>query len=1796
MAETIPQPDTPPKEDALDQGAYDVIRGRLDAHADDLRARLATLNTARKDVFGAIPFELQSTDRITTAHNCIPRDIVAFGGHFVMGFNVHFGLKSTMDVGDVFAIYRFEDGAFHEEGLDLLADPAFQKDFTDLFRFYKNATFAKFFRKDQFVYMKFHIGSGSVRDPDDFKAFKWAIESDRLAYLGNRSDHEVRYPPQHDFNWTRATRDMQSQGAFPHYNIEDLCFVETTGGDLTIKVEDSTDTGQGLYAEPVDDPDQGLDDAEVYYVVEGPLVLLRIRPYQEQAWRHFVFNSKLQEVVRADGMADAAMLLPEDHGLMLADGVYLATGKRQFFSTVPSGLVFDRRIASPNGEDFAYVFYQRHSGLYVILAYNLIAQEVQTPILAHGYALPGGATGDGRLVFFKTGDDPTPQKHHAVQIWQTPFVGPDRTPDTASDSRLFQIGNRDVVRGMAECAQVLDLVGRRDLYSDLYVDLVRTTSDLLDTYFWLGEDDAANVAEPLAAIRDAAQAAVGEYEKVTRQKRDTQRQVDGLAQETTDTVRKNAARVYRSIADFVDALGLLRGLRGRVIGLRELRYVDEAVVNGLETQLADQTEVVSQKTVAFLLEPGSLDPYRAAAAAHDAAVPGLVKAADAEERSELLGQTGTELEMLIDVVGNLKIDDATERTQVVDDISAIFALLNATRSRLRSKQQELGKSEGVAEFGSQLKLLNQSVANYLDLSDTPEKTDAYLTKLMVQLEELEGRFAEFDDFVLELTEKREEVYTAFENRKLALVEKRNQRADKLGQAATRILKGIRSRAEAMDDVAEINAYFAGDLMIDKVRDLVAQLEELDDAVRVGDIRSRLKSTKEDAVRQLKDRIDLQGGGKDTIRFGRHGFAINVQPVDLTAVVRDDTQTLHLTGTQFFEPLHDERLNAARDVWDQTLVSETDDVYRAEYLAYKMLTDGVAARDTNISREGEPSGEPASQVPRGSAEASPSQKNSPSLLTAVQKYMAPRYAEGYVKGVHDHDAALYLGALVELRGSLQLLRFPGPARVLARLWWTAGTDEPTRNAWSARLSGFGAVARVFPQQDEQAAYIAELTAAIRAFASAHDFLDPELADDAGTYLFHELRNPADGFVVSPAADALYTAFHAYLEEQAATLTFRDGVHPVDDSLARHRILTDWAAAFVAARGNANEAESTDELAALLAHDKHTDFAARVHPVAPRRQITGLLGDHPRIENGEAGLNYPAFVARLRRFTQQRVPRFEAFQHTKHAVLDDARHAMRLEEFTPKVLTSFVRNRLLDEVFLPLIGDNLAKQIGTAGADTRTDRMGLLLLISPPGYGKTTLMEYVCNRLGMIFMKINGPAIGHHVTSIDPAEATNAAAREELEKLNLAFEMGDNVMIYVDDIQHTNPEFLQKFISLCDAQRRIEGVYKGRSKTYHLRGRRVAVVMAGNPYTESGEAFRIPDMLSNRADTYNLGDIIGSHADAFKMSYLENALTSNPALNPLATASRDDIHTVIRMAETDSREGIELEGNFPTDALDELVDVIQKLIVVRDVILNVNLQYIASAGQDDAYRTEPPFLLQGSYRNMNRIAEKVSSVMNDDELRGLIESTYEQDAQTLTTGAEANLLKFRELMGWMTDDEAKRWDDIKAAFVRHNAVSALGGDTTAAAIAQLTGVNQQLAKLVASSEKLAAPNVPSGTDVPSVVPPQEGMLTIADTLTTATDRLIAHLADARAREASVPEQSPPATGPLETTPREIRVINKIPDTFLYVMKEQFGIMQAWMEPFAKVNARQDQQLNELGESLKEIIGRYGKVIERLEGSRE
>ena len=547
------------------------------------------------------------------------------------------------------------------------------------------------------------------------------------------------------------------------------------------------------------------------------------------------------------------------------------------------------------------------------------------------------------------------------------------------------------------------------------------------------------------------------------------------------------------------------------------------------------------------------------------------------------------------------------------------------------------------------------------------------------------------------------------------------------------------------------------------------------------------------------------------------------------------------------------------------------------------------------------------------------------------------------------------------------------------------------------------------------------------------------------------------MVSREAEALATGFTRQLSAKRVDGTFADArAGQAPDGAAEFELVRDWVRGYAEGRGEPELMEVIDEAAVLC----FAGDAGKLDVVDVPMTVTleGMVGDHRMVENGVYRLRYLPFMDRLTRHETETVPRFNEYQDVKRRLTGAKREEMRLDELKPRILSAFVRNRLINKVYLPLIGDNLAKQIGVAGEGKRTDLMGLLLVISPPGYGKTTLMEYIANRLGIIFVKINGPAIGHRVTSIDPADAPFASAREEIEKLNLALEMGDNVMIYLDDIQHCNPELLQKFISLCDAQRKIEGVYKGRSRTYDLRGKKVVVVMAGNPYTESGERFQIPDMLANRADTYNLGDIIGDSAEDFKLSYLENCLTSNPVLNRLASRRQEDVYGIIRIAETGSREGVELTGNFSAEEVSEMVSVMRKLITVRDVILAVNTEYIHSAGQAEAYRTEPPFRLQGSYRNMNRIAEKILPVMNDAELTTLIQSEYENEAQTLTTGAEANILKFKEITGWMTDVERERWEEIKKTFRKQQLFHGTDGtDPVNRVVAQLSTFSDGLAAI-------------------------------------------------------------------------------------------------------------------------------------------
>ncbi len=698
-----------------------------------------------------------------------------------------------------------------------------------------------------------------------------------------------------------------------------------------------------------------------------------------------------------------------------------------------------------------------------------------------------------------------------------------------------------------------------------------------------------------------------------------------------------------------------------------------------------------------------------------------------------------------------------------------------------------------------------------------------------------------------------------------------------------------------------------------------------------------------------------------------------------------------------------------------------------------------------------------------------------LEATLRQLAQERYDEGYERGVHDADAAKILERLLAMREGAGRLGHAAGARALAVMGWVGLADAATKARWHRTAQSLARLAGTLGDRGGRAQLAGELATVLTRFVEH----DPALAQAglsagdaalAATYLVRELAAAQPRFVVSGAAVAIRDALHAELDSHGARLGFADDIGALGAGTgAALGLARAWVDGVVARRPEL--AGAALEAAALIATP---GLEREPSSAIVEATVTGLYGRHPRITSGSLPVRLDELTARLTRFRAEVVPAFRAYRAARAEVADRERARLRLGELAPKVMSSFVRNRLIDQVYLPLIGANLAKQLGAAGAAKRTDQMGLLLLISPPGYGKTTLMEYVAARLGLAFVKVNGPALGHEVTSLDPADAPNATARQEIEKVSLALELGTNAMLYLDDIQHTSPELLQKFISLCDAQRKIEGVWRGQTRTYDLRGKKFCVVMAGNPYTESGEQFRIPDMLANRADVYNLGDVLAGRGDAFALSFLENALTANPTLAPVAGRELGDVYKLVRLAQGEPVPTTELAHGYAGVELEEILAVLRHLLTAQATLLKVNAEYIRSAAQADAFRTEPPFKLQGSYRNMGKLAEKVVAAMTADELEQLIDDHYRGEAQTLTTAAEQNLLKLAELRGRQTPAQAERWAQIKAEYVRQRRMGGGADDPVTRLVGTLSGLGVELSA-IRTALAAASPTAELGGEV-------------------------------------------------------------------------------------------------------------------------
>lgn len=1624
--------------------AFETIQRRLKEQGGQLREQVSGLNQAREEVFGSAGMNVLGRARVRTENNAIARDVVRLGDKLLFGFNLQLGLRKSLAVEDVFRLYHLNDG---DSGFEMteaaiegsfLTDARFATDFRELQQYYNTATLSQLVILKGMLLMAFRIGDKL----DDLRVFRWELKPDGNVnrYVDNRGERDLTFPDRFSFPWKTVGRDSQVQGRSPHLNIADTLFVDNLRGNITFKVENNTATGEGIYQDAVESDSQSLDDASFDYADLGEILLVRILPFNEKHWRYYLFNRTQRKVERVDAMAGSVASLPDNHGLIFPSGYYLTTGELKTFQIPEGDFRLKRTLRSPNGEDMLYVFYEQLTGQVILFRYNLIRKQADVPLIGHGFAL----FENGHLVVFNADNEPT--LVHPLQVWETPFTSESfhAQASVANDSELARIGNPELVRGIAELNTVVTLVDSSSASERHFTSLIRTVDRVLDQFFWLsGRQEEvlfSGLHQHLTTIRGTAELVLDEYEKVQSIRAQTETAINDVAEAQGILMRDLKPDSWKAPDQFVSYLARLREHRGRVRTLNDRRYADKARIETLESDLADAEERLTERTFRFLASPEALDGYRKTLTELQTDL------AEADTRDALrkivdrYRELTSGLDMIQGMLASMAGDDAALETAITDNISGIYATINQQRSEAELRLKEQGSAEARAQFAARLRLFEQSLANGVSSLTDVRECDGLMTRMLDQLQELESQFGEYDEFLAAILEQRENAHESIEARRQQLQDQQQRRVTTLTDAAERILRNVTRRTERFASPEELHAFFASDAMVARLRSMAKELRELGAAMEADDCLGQLKAAQDTALRSVRDKADIFEDGGAVIRLGKHRFSVNQQELDLTLIPRDDHVLLHLTGTQYYERLDEPELDRLRGYWNMSQPSESDRVYRAEYLAALVIEEFRQASDlpVNVADLDE-------------------------LTDYIRKFASPRYREGYEKGIHDHDAALIVSTLWPAIQSAGLLRFSPKARALAMLYWAevARQDLAAQQLRSRCLSA-GILSRMMQSNELLYSLEQELAPQMSEFVAHHQLALVEkgsaertLIESAAQYLVQQLAEENEQFDITRYAGELAAGFTESLKRDNQFAQYQQALDVVSGQpAARWTIAQHWLKAWMGKTDQQHLMHYLPEVVAVL--NVGDAIKTGVRSVELAFHVEGLLGQHSRINERTLSLQLDEFDERLRYHRQEIIPGWQQLQEVRHKVLERWRDQLRLEEFRPRPLSSFVRNKLISESYLPIIGDNLAKQMGTAGEDRRTDQSGLLMMISPPGYGKTTLMEYVANRLGLIFMKINCPSLGHDVTSLDPEKAPHSTAEAELIKLNLALEMGNNVMLYLDDIQHTHPEFLQKFISLCDGTRRIEGVWRGRTRTYDMRGKRFCVVMAGNPYTESGEVFKVPDMLANRADIYNLGDVLSGMEHAFALSYIENSLSSNPVLAPLATRGMADFYRFADLAEGKSVADSDFEHDYSAAERDEIVSLLKKMIRVRETVLRVNQAYIASSAQAEAYRTEPTFKLQGSYRNMNKLAEKLSPIMSEEELEALIDDHYQGESQLLTQGAEENLLKLKQMRGTLSEAEAARWQSICEEYRRRQQA---GGDeeTGVKVVRQLGLISEHMQQL-------------------------------------------------------------------------------------------------------------------------------------------
>ena len=587
-------PVRPPAAGGLDAGTYEVLRARLAEQAAELARRAEALNARRLEV-------VRRHRAAPARHRADPhREQLRAPRHRRRSAALHAVRLQRLhraEAGDrgrrrllpAPASSRDGDGvpvrrAGHGRLPGLLRDPQFARDFAELYRYYQ---------RDPAAAAAPRRGQAAGRLPD-----RRAADGHPGAALAGRRRTAASPTSTTAASATTSSRRRTTSsgsrppasdhvlGRHPHISIQDEVFVETVGGDLTVKVENNTETGEGIYSEPVDEPLQSLADADVA-LRPGRAADPAADPAVQGDRTGATWSSTRAPGTWSalDGIGQACQRLPEDQGIIFPGGYYLATGVSKTFDTdVDRTWSSSGWSARPTARTCSTSSTPAREGRYAAAAVQRDPQGGRRP-RCRATATRCSTTARW-WCSGPTSDEPT--RVHPMQVWQTPYVsdtyaaaqpagdraaGADRQRRPGARHLRLPVGGPHGRRDDARRPPIVRGADRR-----LRAGLRPATTGSASRRW-------ATCGHRWPRCAATAEQVLDEFEKVQqltapgRRRAGRGRGADRRAGAPGRAVRRpRRRRLGRALAE-------LRQAQGHLVTLRELRYVDLARIDELAAAL-----------------------------------------------------------------------------------------------------------------------------------------------------------------------------------------------------------------------------------------------------------------------------------------------------------------------------------------------------------------------------------------------------------------------------------------------------------------------------------------------------------------------------------------------------------------------------------------------------------------------------------------------------------------------------------------------------------------------------------------------------------------------------------------------------------------------------------------------------------------------------------------------------------------------------------------------------------------------------------------------------------------------------------------------------------------------------------------------------------------------------------------------------------------------------------------------------------------------------------------------------------